>query len=450
MLKDFLWGAGFSGPQTEGIGRNKSLSVWDYWFMEKSQIFSEQTYVRNNFLKHYESDIKLAKSLNFNSLRTSIQWTFLIPDGKNINPSSVAFYNDMINKMINNGITPIINLFHFDMPLWAEEKGGWNNPEIIDDYLFFAEKCFNLFGDRVKNWITFNEPMLGIRNQYLNQLAYPAIINHEKALKSMLNITIAHKLAVKKFRDHNHQGKIGIVVRIEILKANNKLSSNDREIAKLLNIFHYQFFLDAILKGKLNFQFEQLIDELKLKINLDEIKNQFMKINKIDFLGISYFNNKKIDSTKLILNDKKNLFSHLILNYQNNQKKLFKNVDSAKGIYDALMLIKNNYQNLATYIAACGTSSVNEKQSKDNNNIVQDQFRINYIESHLLKVKEAIKDSARCFGFHLWSYIDSWNWIKAYQETFGIIALDINSEERTFKKSFFWIKKLNLNISFNQ
>ncbi len=449
MVKDFLWGASFSGPQTEGIGRDKSLSILDYWFMEQPQIFNKQTYVRNNFLQAYEADIKLAKELNFNSLRTSIQWTFLIPDGKNINPLSVAFYNDMINKMINNGIKPIINLFHFDMPLWAMDKGGWNNPEVIDDYLFFAEKCFNLFGDRVKQWITFNEPMLFIRNQYINKLIYPAIDDYKIALNSMINITLAHKLVVKKFHsNNNHQGKIGVVVRLEILQPTNKKSPQDCQIADLYNVFNYQFFTDAIIKGQLNFNFEQLLVQAKIKIDLDNLKNQLRNINAIDFLGISYFNHKFVNSEKIKTNYKDQLFHDLIINYLTNDQKFLSNDFDAQGIYDALMLIKNNYPNMATYVAAIGISAINENKNLDNNKIIQDQYRINYIEEHLLKIKAAIKDSANCFGVHLWSYIDSWNWTASYKKTFGIIHLDTNSEVRTFKKSFFWIKQLTLSDYF--
>lgn len=124
--KNFLWGSSFSGPQTESafFEDGKSASNWDYWFkIEKYRFFNQQPCL-NDFYHRYPEDIKIAKQLNFNSLQTSIQWTRLIPDGKTVNPKGVEFYNSVINEMLKNNIKPIINLFNFDMPHWAQEKGG--------------------------------------------------------------------------------------------------------------------------------------------------------------------------------------------------------------------------------------------------------------------------------------------------------------------------------------
>ncbi|WP_338964958.1 MULTISPECIES: family 1 glycosylhydrolase [unclassified Spiroplasma] len=113
-------------------------SNWDYWFkIEKYRFFNQQPCL-NDFYHRYPEDIKIAKELNFNSLRTSIQWTRLIPDGKTINPKGVTFYNNVINEMLKNNIKPIINLFHFDMPHWAQEKGGWLSREVVDAFAIFG------------------------------------------------------------------------------------------------------------------------------------------------------------------------------------------------------------------------------------------------------------------------------------------------------------------------
>ncbi|WP_255401044.1 family 1 glycosylhydrolase [Spiroplasma sp. ChiS] len=116
-----MWGSAFSGPQTEGtfLEDGKSASNWDHWFsLEKYRFFNQQRCL-NDFYHRYQEDIKIARELNFNSLRTSIQWSRLIPDGKTINPKGVEFYNNVINEMLKNNFKPIINLFHFDMPYWA-------------------------------------------------------------------------------------------------------------------------------------------------------------------------------------------------------------------------------------------------------------------------------------------------------------------------------------------
>ena len=114
------------------------------------------------------------KATGHNSFRTSIQWSRLIPEGVGaVNPQAVDFYNSFIDELITNGIEPFINLYHFDMPMALQAKGGWLNRETVDAYVNFAKTCFNLFGDRVKYWFTHNEPIVPVEGGYLYNFHYP-------------------------------------------------------------------------------------------------------------------------------------------------------------------------------------------------------------------------------------------------------------------------------------
>lgn len=175
--KQFLWGSAFSGPQTEGafFVDAKAATIWDHWIKINKHRFYETNNVKNDFYYHYKSDIKIAADLKFNSLRTSIQWARLIPDGVNVNQKAVDFYNNFINEMIANNIEPIMNLHHFDMPLWAQQIGGWENREVVEKFAFYEKTCFTLFADRVKKWSTFNEPIVTVEGGYLYDWHYPII-----------------------------------------------------------------------------------------------------------------------------------------------------------------------------------------------------------------------------------------------------------------------------------
>lgn len=161
--KGFLWGAAASAPQTEG-GANlggKSPSTWDVWFEKEPERFFNQVGPSNtsDVYHRYAEDAGHMKAMNLNSYRTSIAWTRLLPDGKTLNPEAVAYYRDYFQTLRENGVEPVINLFHFDMPWWMMEKGGWENREIVDHFSYYADQAFQAFGDLVKKWATFNEPM---------------------------------------------------------------------------------------------------------------------------------------------------------------------------------------------------------------------------------------------------------------------------------------------------
>ncbi|EAC9481379.1 glycoside hydrolase family 1 protein, partial [Listeria monocytogenes] len=164
--KNFLWGAVASAPQTEGAAAvdGKSPSTWDKWFeLEPSRFYDgvgpSDT---SNTYYQYREDVANMKAMNLNSYRTSIAWTRLLPDGKTLNQTAVQFYRAYFQEMLDQGIEPIINLFHFDMPWWLMEKGGWEARESVDHFAFYAKTAFEQFGDLVKKWATFNEPLVHI------------------------------------------------------------------------------------------------------------------------------------------------------------------------------------------------------------------------------------------------------------------------------------------------
>ena len=151
---NFWWGSASSALQTEGAREGET--TWDYWFAREPNRFHngvgpQQT---STFYQHWKTDIQLLKQLNHNSFRTSISWARLIPDGiGEVNPEAVDFYNQVIDELNEQGITPFMTLFHFDMPMAMQEIGGWENRDVVDAYARYAQICFELFGDRVLHWL---------------------------------------------------------------------------------------------------------------------------------------------------------------------------------------------------------------------------------------------------------------------------------------------------------
>ena len=137
---NFLWGAAISAPQSEGhsLTNGKSASTWDYWYQTNPEKFNDNQGPTDtsNMYEQYKEDCQRMQEIGLNSLRTSIAWTRLLPDGQTVNDEAVAFYRDYFQEMINHGVEPIVNLFHFDMPMWLMEKGGWEIRESVDAFAF--------------------------------------------------------------------------------------------------------------------------------------------------------------------------------------------------------------------------------------------------------------------------------------------------------------------------
>ncbi|MDU2995510.1 MAG: glycoside hydrolase family 1 protein, partial [Clostridium sp.] len=255
--ENFLWGSATSGPQSEGRFNKKHDSVFDYWYDIEPDAFFDKVgpNVASNFYNSYKEDLAMIKEIGLNSFRTSIQWTRLIKDFETaeVDEDGVRFYNDMIDECLKNGLTPIMNLHHFDLPVELYKKyGGWESKHVVDLFVKFAEKAFELFGDRIKYWTTFNEPIVVVEGQYLYKFHYPCLVDGKKAVQVMFNINLASAKAIEAYRKGGYNkdgGKIGIVLNLTPSYPRSE-SKEDLAAAQFADDFFNNSFLDPAIKGK--------------------------------------------------------------------------------------------------------------------------------------------------------------------------------------------------------
>ena len=293
----FLWGSALSGPQTEGysLKEGKSASTWDYWFKENPERFNEKQgpEITSNLYENYAEDCQRMKAIGLNSIRTSIQWTRLLPDGKTLNPQAVDFYRNYFTKMKENGVKPIINLFHFDMPMWLMDKGGWEIRESVEAFRFYAQTAFECFGDLVQDWTTFNEPMVHVECGYLQGFHYPAIVDIKKAVQVAYHTLMAHVKAVQTFRELMPQGSIGIILNVSPSYARSQ-SAADLKAKKAADLVNIKSFLDPAVLGKHN---TDLVELLKINQLLPETLPEDEKdvaANTVDFIGLNYYQPSRV------------------------------------------------------------------------------------------------------------------------------------------------------------
>lgn len=389
------------------------------------------------------------KELGHNSFRFSISWSRLIKSDGSTNEIAVAFYNDVINTLLENDIEPFINLFHFDMPMYLQELGGWENRDVVNRYQTFAKLCFKLFGDRVKNWFTHNEPIVPVECGYLGEYHYPAVVDFKRAVQVGYNIMLSSALAIMEYKKLKQEGQIGIIINLtpSYPRSNSKEDLNASNIADLiLN----RSFLDPSVHGEFP---KELVGFLKSHDLIPVYKNEDLEIiknNTVDLLGVNYYQPRRVkakESTKGDILTPESFFDF----YDMPGKKINPHRGweiYEKGIYDLAINIRDNYNNIPFYISENGMGVEGEEKFKINGQI-NDDYRIEFIKDHLKYVHKAIEEGCNVRGYHLWTFMDNWSWLNSYKNRYGFVEVNINDEyKRTPKKSAYWFKELIENNGF--
>ena len=457
--ENFWWGSATSGPQSEGDFNKAHKNVFDYWYEIEPEAFFDRVgpNIASNFYNSYKEDLAMLKEIGLNSFRTSIQWSRLIKDLETGEPDedAIRFYNDVIDHTIENGMIPVMNLHHFDIPVELYDKyGGWESKYVVELFIKFVETALKLFSDRVKHWTTFNEPIVVVEGEYLYQFHYPKLVDGKKAMQVLYNLNLASAKAIKKFRElgcDKNGGKIGIVLNLTPAYPRSN-SEEDLKASKIADSIFNKSFLDPAIKG----EFPELLVSLLEKDNVlwESTKEelQIIKENTIDFLGVNYYQPRRVKAKE----------SKVDLSNRWMPEKYFDNYDMPnkrmnpyrgweiypQSMYDIAMNIKNNYNNIPWYISENGMGVEGEERYINENGVVEDDYRIEFFEEHLQYLHKGIEEGSNCFGFHSWTPIDCWSWSNAYKNRYGYISLDLETQKKTIKKSGRWIKEVSKNNGF--
>lgn len=451
---DFFWGTATSAPQTEGAATvdGKSLSVWDKWFELEPDLFFNQVGPTNasNLYFQYKEEVSLMKQLGINSYRTSIAWTRLLPDGKTLNSKAVNFYRDYFQEMKNNGIEPMVNLFHFDMPWWLMEKGGWENRKSVDYFSFYAQTAFEQFGDLVNYWITFNEPLVHIECGYLGDAHYPKVNDFKRAIQVGYHTLLAHAMAVQKYKETQFNGQIGIVLNLSPVYAKSE-AEQDQKAKQLADLIYIRSFLDVTVHGEFPEELVRLYKDNQLNPITQKEDNQLFKQNTVDFIGCNYYQPLRVQAPKKyssLIKSPSDFFSA----YDWPDKKInpYRGWEIyPKGLYDISMRLKNDYRNISWYVSENGMGVSEEERFFNEESIVQDSYRIEFIKDHLIMLHRAINEGSNCFGYHMWTFSDCWSWLNAFKNRYGFYRVDLeNNYRRSIKESGLWFKELILKNGF--
>ncbi|MFD2307102.1 glycoside hydrolase family 1 protein [Enterococcus termitis] len=447
--KTFFWGAASSATQAEGREREdgKGENIWDYASKEYNHRFYDGVTTENTsyFYRDYEQDIQKMQDISFNSFRTSISWSRLIPKGTGaVNPKAVEFYNKMIDKLLEKGIEPFINLYHFDMPMELQNQGGFENREVVAAYKEYAKTCFELFGDRVKYWFTFNEPMIPAEAGYLHDRHYPYVVDFKRAASVLHNIIVAHCEAVQIYREMKLPGKIGIIMDVIPVYPRSQ-NPADLHAAEMADLFYTKSVNDAILKGKYPAKLKEVLIKYDQLPEISATDITLISETSIDLLGINYYRPRRVKAKECLPNPEgvfspEWFFDEYVM--PGRRMNTSRGIEIyPKGIYDIAKKIQTEYGNIDWFVSENGIGIEGEEAFIEEG-IVQDQYRIDFLKEHLTYLKKAMEEGSNCLGYHMWTFVDCWSWGNAYKNRYGFYRLELETGEKSVKKSGLWFKEL--------
>lgn len=445
---DFKFGAASSAYQIEGGAFDgKGKSIWDTFTYKIPSPIKDGSNGddANRSYELFMRDIEILKELNVDSYRFSISWSRILPEGIDNSPNEVGirYYKRLIEGLKENDIKPCMTLFHWDTPKALEDRyNGCLDPRFKDDFRDYARFCFKNFGSDVKQWITFNEPHIFCSYGYeLGKHAPGRSVDPAREPYTVAhNLILAHAEAVNLYNSefkNSQNGEIGITLDCDWTEPYNSASHQDGEAAKRNIDFKLGWFMDPLVNGHYPQTMRDLVGD-RLPTFTDVQKK--LVTGSFDFIGLNYYQARygrdiknphdmpesytKDQHTKLsVVND----HCHPIGVVTSSGQYIY-----PEGIKKLLLHMKNKYNDPVMYITANGVG--------DADDTMDDFQRIDYIERHLMKVSEAIREEkVNVKGYFLWSLMDSFEWEFGYTHNYGLYAVRRDSDwERIQKLSGRW------------
>ncbi|AGY41081.1 6-phospho-beta-glucosidase [Mesoplasma florum W37] len=398
-----------------------------------------------DFYKNYKEDIKLIADMKNDCFRTSIAWTRIFPNGDETTPNEegLKFYDNLIHELLKNNIEPIITISHYEMPYYLVDKfGGWKNRKLIDFYVNYAKTLLLRYKDKVKYWIPFNE--LNAANYSVWAGAGLRDDEHENILglsiKALHNIFIANASIIKEGRKINPEFKFGSMIATLLSYADdsNPLTVLKADKDQQMKIYAY---FDVLHRGEYPKYALNLYKSFGMDLKISEEDKVILKENTCDFVGFSYYMSGVVSLKEYSLTE-----GNLVKIGKN--KHLEENewgwqIDPV-GLRILMNRLYDRYQQ-PLFILENG---VGFKEENPNLEMINDDYRISYLKSHLEQVQKAVEDGVNCIGYTMWSPFDIVSHgTSEMSKRYGLIYVDQNdygkgTKKRVPKKSYYWYKEL--------
>ncbi len=421
----FLWGAASSAYQIEGAWNadGKGPSIWDSFSHQPGRIAGGHTGdMACDHYHRYRQDVDLIAELSLNAYRFSISWPRVLPSGwGTANQAGLDFYDRLVDALLAHGIRPFVTLFHWDLPQALQDRGGWDQPDTCAVFGEYASRMGSLLGDRVKDWITLNEPLSVVTQGYLQGVHAPGMRDPQLAFRVTHRLNLAHAEAVRALRAAVAGARVGIShVSVPVHPASD--SNSDAATARWVDGLANRWFWDPSLKGQYPREVLEELGPLAPEIKADDLRKL---AEPIDFFGHNSY--KRI----LVAHDPHAPLTKARTLAGPGPKTAMGWEIYPEHLYESLLRIHREYHGIDIVITENGVAFPDVL----NNGSVCDPERTDYVFVHLQAAERALADGVNLRGYFYWSLLDNFEWAAGYAPRFGLVYVHYATQERIIKAS---------------
>jgi beta-glucosidase len=423
----FLWGAATSAYQVEGspLADGAGPSIWHRFAHTPGTVRDGDT--GDLACNHYRlslADVALMRELGLKAYRFSIAWARVLPDGTGpLNPGGIDFYERLIDALLAAGIEPMVTLYHWDLPAALDDRGGWLNPDVAHWFADYASALYRRFDDRVRLWVTLNEPWVVADGGYLHGVLAPGHRNRYEAPIATHHLLRAHASAVRAYRAEGRH-RIGLVVNLE---PKYQASDSDEDLAatRRADAYMNRQYLDPVFFGAYPAELREIFGDAWPGWPVADFE---LIRQPIDFVGVNYYTRgvTRFDSNAWPLRaatQRQRQATYTETNWE-----VF-----PQGLTDTLVWLKDRYGNPPVYITENGAAFF-DPPTVDGDR-VRDPLRLEYLRTHLQAVRRALAAGCDLRGYFVWSLLDNFEWAHGYCKRFGMVHVDFQTQKRTPKDS---------------
>lgn len=428
----FKWGAASSAFQIEGgaDADGRGPSVWDAAWARDPNLFYQRhsPAVAADFYHHFREDVAMMRELGLTSFRYSISWSRVLPQGRGrVNEKGMAFYERLVDCLLENGIEPLLDLYHWDLPQALADEGGFLNDGIVADFEAYATLCYQRLSDRVKQWSTLNEPEA---IDHYNPFC-PANADLEQRLKIDRNSLLMHFAAVRAYRQHDRgHGKIGAVISYVPIYAAT-LDQADIDAARRQQAHITDRWLDPLLAGQYP---AVLLEHPNYGPKLPEhfLRDCGRAFAPMDYVGLNYY-------TPAVISYQPDVFLESQTAKPFAAQTDYGFIVYPQGLFDSVMRVSQQYNNPEIYITENGMA---HESTRPTEQLMEDDDRCAYIREHLREVHRCMTAGADVRGYYLWTLLDTFESVSGYRYRFGLVNVDFQTLQRTPRKSWSYYQKV--------
>ena len=431
--KQFLWGAATSAYQIEGAttADGRSESIWDRFAATPGKVVDGSSGASAcDHYHRYKEDVALMQQLGVQAYRFSVAWPRVLPAGRGaVNQRGLDFYSRLVDALLAAGIQPFATLYHWDLPQTLQDAGGWPQRATAEAFVEFAHATSRVLGDRVKNWITHNEPWCAAFLSHQIGEHAPGWTDWRAAIDAGHHLLLSHGWAVPVLRTNSPQAEVGITLNFTVVESGS-IKAADLAAVRQVDGYLNRWFIDPLF-GR-HYPADMLADAIAAghlpASGMDCIRDGDLAAiaAPLDFLGVNYY------TRTLVAGD-----AHAAT-----PPAQFTDMDwevYPHGLYALLNRLHFAYHAPKMYITENGCAY---NDAPDAGGRIRDARRVAYLHGHIAAVQQAMQNGARVAGYFVWSLLDNYEWAKGYTQRFGIVWVDFETQQRIPKDSAVWYARL--------